>query len=279
MTESAAGVDPGPAFGPLLRRWRALRRVSQLELSLQSAVSQRHLSFLESGRSQPSRAMVLQLSDALEVPLRERNALLQSAGFAPAYHERTLEAADMQPVRKALERMLEHHEPYPAVVVNRDYDVLMENRAFVGMTSLFGDREALWQACCPDGPPNLLRLTLHPRGARPFIRNFEEFAPLMLQRLYRETSIPGTETSAAFLAELRKDGDFPRRWHEPDPAATLAPVLPVTLEGGDVRLSLFSMISTFGTPYDVTTDEIRVETFFPADAGSAAMLRRLPRLS
>lgn len=275
MSEAVTPLAPEPTFGRLLRRWRNARRVSQLELSLQTTVSQRHLSFLESGRSRPSQAMVVQLAEALEIPLRDRNTLLQAAGYAPAYRERGLDEDTMQPVRDALERTLEHHEPFPAVVVNRDYDVLMENRAFAALTGLFGDRDALWAACCPDGPRNLLRLMFHPAGARPVITDFERVAPLMLLRLYRETAANGAEAAAAYLAELREDPDIPARWHEHDPAAPLPPVLPLTLGDGTVRVSLFSMISTFGTPHDVTTDEIRVETFFPADADSEAVLRGL----
>lgn len=272
MTVSSVAVSD-TSFGGLLRRWRTARKMSQLDLSVHTDVSQRHLSFLESGRSRPSQHMVVQLSEALDVPLRERNNLLQAAGFAPFYRQRGLSDEDMAPVHDALQRMLDHHDPYPAVVVDRDYDLLMENRAFIALTSLFGERDRLWAACCPDGRPNLMRLTFHRNGARPFIRNFSEIAPLILQRVYRETAANKSAAAVAFIEELRADPDIPSHWHVSDPTVAPAPVLPLVLGNGLIELNLFSMISTFGTPHDITTDEIRVEMFFPGDAGTESLLR------
>lgn len=266
---------PELSFGALLRHWRTNRKLSQLELALESAVSQRHLSFLESGRARPSQQMVMQLSEVLEVPLRERNSLLTAAGFAPFYRERGLSERDMAPVQEALTRMLAHHDPYPAVVVDRDYDLLQENRAFTAMIGLFGEPAKVWAACCPDGRPNLLRLTFHPAGARPFIRNFDEVAPVMLQRLYRELDASHNNKALAFIEELRRDTSLPAQWITATPGAIPPPVLPLVLGRDGVELRLFSMISTFGTPYDITTDEIRVETFFPEDAATEKLLRQL----
>jgi len=271
MAVTAASNTPA-AFGALLRAWRAARKVSQLELSLTATVSQRHLSFLESGRARPSRQMVLQLAETLEVPLRERNALLTAAGFAPYYCERSLEDAAMKPVRDALEQMLAHHQPYPAVVVDRDYDLVLANPAFDGLIGIAGEPAALWRACCGDGPRNLLRLTFHRDGVRPYIRNFDAVGPMMLARSWREAIARGSRISA-FLETLRGDPDIPSHWHTPDPTRPPPPVMPLELARGETTLRLFAMIATFGTPYDVTTDELRVETFFPADAASEALLR------
>ncbi len=269
---------PELSFGTLLRHWRTNRKLSQLELALESTVSQRHLSFLESGRARPSQQMVLQLAEVLEVPLRERNSLLTAAGFAPFYRERGLSERDMAPVQDALTRMLNHHDPYPAVVVDRDYDVLLENRAFTAMIGLFGEPAAVWAACCPDGPPNLLRLTFHAAGARPFIRNFDEVGPFMLQRLYRELAAVHNDKALAFIEELRRDPEIPAQWIGATPLAAPPPVIPLVLARDGVELRLFSMISTFGTPYDITTDEIRVETFFPEDGATEALLKNLAAL-
>ncbi|MDA0823481.1 MAG: helix-turn-helix domain-containing protein [Proteobacteria bacterium] len=272
MSEVAARASA--SFGGLLKSWRATRKISQLDLSLISDVSQRHVSFLESGRARPSQQMVVQLSEALEVPLRDRNALLQAAGFAPYYRHRSLDDLDMSPVRDALSRMLEHHAPYPAIVVDREFNLMMENRPFTNLLGLFADPHDLWQACCANGPPNLLRLTFHPQGARPFIRNFNEIAPLLLQRAWRETLVNGGATHQ-FINELRNDPTLPTTWHNPDPILTPPPVMPLVIGRGELSLSLFTMISTFGTPRDVTTDEIRVEAFFPADDASESVLREL----
>ena len=266
---------PELSFGALLRHWRAARKLSQLDLALESAVSQRHLSFLESGRARPSQQMVMQLAEVLEIPLRERNTLLTAAGFAPFYRQRGLSDRDMAPVHGALARMLEHHEPYPAVVVDRDYDILLENRAFTRMLGLFGDPAQVWTACCPGGRPNLLRLTFHAAGARPFIRNFDEVGPLMIQRVYRELAATKSDTGLAFLEELKSDPGIPPHWVQPLPGTTAPPVLPLVLARDGAELRLFSMISTFGTPYDITTDEIRVETFFPEDVATEAVLKAL----
>lgn len=273
MTTTATQSAPGD-FGGLLKSWRAARKLSQLDLALHSSVSQRHLSFLESGRARPSQHMVMQLSEALEVPLRERNTLLLAAGYAAFYQERGLDDATMAPVRDALSRTLEHHLPYPALVVDRAYNIVQENVAFSRLLALFGDVETLWRTCCGDGPRNLLRLTFHPAGARPRIRNFDEVGPLLLQRAWREALLHGGAVKE-FILELRHDESLPADWHRPDPAAPPPPVLPLELGDDNTRLSLFSMISTFGTPSDITTDEIRVETFFPADSHSENLLRKL----
>ena len=262
-------------FGALLRSWRSARRLSQLELSLISNVSQRHLSFLESGRGRPSRQMIFQLAGALDIPLREQNDLLQAAGFATAFRCSPLDTRAMEPVRQALEMVLAHHDPYPAIVVDRDWNLLMANQGMNTLLALAGEQESLWQRTCGDGPRNIMRLCLHPQGLRPLIGNWEVAAPPIMARLLREQTTAPSEGISSLLSMLREDDSIPLRWHQPEPSQQLAPVLALELVVGDHRLNLFSMISTFGTPQDVTTDELRVETSFPADTASASLLREL----
>ncbi|MEZ5649562.1 MAG: helix-turn-helix transcriptional regulator [Burkholderiaceae bacterium] len=271
---STAGAPGSKGFGAMLRSWRQLRRVSQLDLSLECAVSQRHLSFLESGRARPSRQMVLHLAEALEVPLRDRNGMLGAAGFAAEFRESALEGAAMEPVREALLRMLRFHEPFPAVVVDRDFGLRLANRAFDRLLSLLGDPDEIWRQCCGEGPRNILLLTLSARGARAAIGNFDVVAPVMLNRAWHEAVARGGEISPALRA-LRDDPSLAAHWRRSDAIEHAMPVVPLTLQVGGQSLSLFSMISTFGTPYDVTTDELRVESFFPADAASEQTLRAL----
>lgn len=265
----------GPAFGALMRRWRHHRRVSQLELSLRAEISQRHLSFLESGRARASRRAVLQLAEALEVPVRERNALLRAAGYSALYGHRALSEQEMAPVRQALELMLTHHEPYPAMVVDHDWNLLLGNAALARLLALLGDPDALWRRSCGEGPRNVMRLTLHPAGLRPYIANWEEAAPMLVLRLQREAAATGSAATARLLEEIGADPSIPRRWREPDLEQALPPLLPLVLEADGTRLRLFSTVTTFGTPQDVTTDELRVESLFPADAESAARLQGL----
>ena len=264
-----------PVFGALLKAWRRTRRLSQLEASLVCGLSQRHLSFIESGRSRPSREMVMRLAEGLEMPLRDCNGLLSAAGYAPHYRERSISAPEMGSVRRALQMMLDHHEPYPAIVVNREWDLLMANQAMVRLLSLLGDLEAMWRRVAGDGPRNVLELTLHRDGLRPHIANLAEFASDLIYRTQREAAAARNERLNAMLARLRADPELPSAWHEPDWTRPPAPVLPMVLAAGERQLRLFTMIATFGTPQDVTTDDLRVETFFPSDGDSEAMLRAL----
>ncbi|MGH8541770.1 MAG: helix-turn-helix domain-containing protein [Stenotrophobium sp.] len=261
------------AFGPLLREVRAARRLSQLDLALQAEVSQRHLSFLESGRAQPSREMIQQLAQTLDLPLREQNRLLMSAGYAGIYPQRQLDATDMAPVRKALELLLKHHEPYPALVVDRAWNQFMVNAALPRIFSLIGNLDEVWQRVCGDGPRNILKLTFHEQGMRPFIKNFHEIAPPLLARTARE-ALEHPQVQAV-LDEILAYPGIPARWRSIDLNSTVLPVLPTHFEVNGVGLRMFTMLATFGTPQDVTTDELRVESFFPADAASEVLLRRL----
>ncbi|MEM7436082.1 MAG: helix-turn-helix transcriptional regulator, partial [Myxococcota bacterium] len=190
---SSLNVAPA-GFGPLLRQWRTARRMSQQQLAIESEVSTRHISYVENGKSSPSREMVLILASALDLPLRERNSLLSAAGFAPVYRESNLAAPEMQPVRRAFDAMLAHHEPYPAVVLSRTWDLLNMNQAFARLMALFFDTPPI----DPIIMQNVVHSLFHPAGVRPYVVNWEEVAGILLDRLYRE-SIVELETS-----EIRK---------------------------------------------------------------------------
>jgi len=264
-----------PPFARLLKSWREARKCSQLELALASRISQRHVSFMESGRARPSREMVLQLSEALEIPLRERNTLLTAAGFAAMYRETDLKSPAMAPVQEALQLMLDHQEPNPASVVDRAWNVLMINRAMLRVFSLAGEPTQLWQRVCGSGPHNVLKMTFHPDGFRPYIANFAEIAPELLNRTRREAAASGSDALQQLLDEVLAYPGIPEAWRAPSLERPPAPVLPLELARGELRLRLFSMITTFGTPTDITTDELRVESFFPADAATAQLLKTL----
>lgn len=271
-TVSPASTDT-PAFGKLLREVRAARRLSQLDLATQADISQRHLSFIESGRAQPSREMILQLAQTLELPLREQNRLLLSAGFAGIYPQRPLTSVDMRPVNQALQMLLQHHEPYPAIVVDRAWNLINANGAMARVLSLVGDPAEMWRKVCPDGRLNVLKLSFHPEGLRRYMVNFEEIGAPLLTRTARE-ALEHPQVHAV-LEEVLRYPDLPRRLRNLPLDTSALPVIPTHFRLGDQDLRLFTMLSTFGTPHDVTTDELRVEHMFPADAGSEALLRRL----
>jgi len=256
-----------PHAGQLLREWRARRNLSQLELASGAAVSARHLSFIETGRARPSREMVLHLADRLEIPLRERNRVLLAAGFAPAYGERPLDSSEMAPVREALARFLSAHEPYPALVLDRHWNLVLANAAVTPM--LEGIAPELLEP-----PANALRATLHPDGMAPRILNFDEWSAHLVHRLRREIALTGDPELELLLAEVL---GYPEVRSEPPPidaAAAGEIVLPLHLEHGGGRLSFFSTLTTFGTAADVTLAELAVEAFYPADAETAAALAK-----
>lgn len=266
-------VEPQP-FGRSLRAWREARKRSQLDLALDANVSQRHLSFLESGRAQPSREMVLQLAEALDVPLRERNLLLGAAGFAPLYQERSLDDSAMAAVRQALDLTLKHHEPFPALVVNRSWEIVMQNEGATRFLALLGDPDEVWSRVDPGGGRNAMRLTFHPLGLQPLIRNWEQVATPLLARLQREVTVdPANTKLAAVFEEIVAYQGIPARWRNAAWVSPPLPILPLRLGMGDLDLEVFTMISTFGTAQDITADELRVETFFPADDFTARFLR------
>lgn len=261
------------AFGEALRELRRSRDLSQLALAEVAGTSQRHISFLEIGRSQPSRAMVLQIAEALGLSLANRNRLLVAAGYAAAYPQRALDEASMQPLRQALQRMLRHHKPFPAIVVNRRWDLVMMNGTVARLFAYVGDGETVWRKVAPDGRRNVLRMFFHAEGLRPYIRNFEDVARTLLGYVEREAA----QSTAAdeMLREIRRDADLPRRLCASEPLPQPAPVFVMRFEVNGVRLSLFTMISTFGTPQDVTAEELRVGSFYPADDETERFLRTM----
>jgi transcriptional regulator with XRE-family HTH domain len=256
-----------PNAGTLLRDWRLRRRLSQLDLSLEAAVSARHLSFVETGRSRPSRELVLHLAERLDVPLRERNAVLLAAGYAPVYPATPLDAEAMAPVRDALDRILAGHEPYPALIVDRRWDIVAANRSANAIMG--GVDPSLLEA-----PVNALRLSLHPLGLAPRIVNFAEWSTHLLARLQRQAALAGDPELAALYQELVALPGVETTAPKPlDAAALLFTSLRLRTETGS-ELSFFGTISTFGTALDVTLAELSVEAFFPADAETAAALQK-----
>jgi len=266
---------PGPeaGFGPLLRDWRNRRGISQLEMALRSGVSQRHVSFLETGRAKPSREMVIQLAGALDVPLRQQNALLLAAGFAPIYRESDLGAPELSEVRHALDHMLAQQEPYPCVVIDRLWNLLQANRA----------AQLFTQALLPAGfapstdqPLNLLKLVLDPRALKPAIVNWQETARYLVQGTYSEVLSDGGDAQAvAFIDEIMAYPDVAPLMRRAPTIGRPLPVLSVEYRLGRQAVKVFTTIATLGTPQDVTLQEIRIENFFPADAASARYFQEL----
>lgn len=269
ITSGSTPISPPPAHaGALLREWRAAKRLSQLDLALEVGVSARHLSCVETGKAQPSRDMVTRLADALEMPLRERNALLVAAGYAPKYRETALATPEMTPVRRAIEFILEQQEPYPAFVTNRHWDVLLTNRGAGRLFDFLRDGASVHQ--------NIMRQVFDPNAMRPFVVNWEEVAGDLIRHLHDEVAAAPSDAKArALLDEVLAYPDVPDKWRTREPGATPLPLLTSVFGKGDLRLSFFSALTTFGTPRDVTLDELRIECMFPADEVTAEMCRKL----
>lgn len=251
--------------GDLLREWRQRRRKSQLELSLEAEISTRHLSFLETGRSQPSREMVLRLAEQLDVPLRDRNLLLHAAGYAPVFPERPLDDPMLRIARQAVDQVLAGHEPYPALAVDRHWTLVTANAATTRL--LTGVDESLLQP-----PVNVMRLALHPSGLAPRTANLAEWRAHLLTRLGHQIQVSGDPVLIRLLRELR---DYPapnEAPHEVDAAAFVVPFKLITDTG---TLAFFSTTTVFGTPVDVTLSELAVEAFYPTDPATAETLRRM----
>lgn len=252
--------------GALLREWRQQRRLSQMDLALEAEVSTRHVSFIETGRSRPSRNLLLHLAEHLEVPLRERNTLLLSAGYAPAYPQTSLDAHEMGPVRSALERILASQEPFPAVVVDRHWDLVAANHPA---------RAIMAEGVAPDllaPPANALRLTLHPDGLASRIVNFGEYSAHLIGRLQRQVAVSGDSKLKALLEELCL---YPGVTRSPPPEDIAGRIfVPMVLRSGRGEMRFFSTISTFGTALDITVAELAVESFFPADRATEEALRK-----
>ena len=268
-TDTADAAPAGRGAGPLLRAWRERRRVSQLELALRADSSARHISFVETGRSRPSEEMVLRLAEHLDVPVRERNSLLLAAGYAPRYPETPLDDPALDALREGLERLIQGYEPYPALVVDATYTVVAANR---GITMLLdGVPESLLQP-----PLNAMRLTLHPEGMAPRIRNLREWRGHLLTQMERQIALHRSEPLRALYEEVRA---YPAPGTADDGAEPSPPVphfaLPMRI-GHDGRvLSFVSSIATFNTPMDVTVSELAIETFLPADPATAKYLHAL----
>jgi transcriptional regulator with XRE-family HTH domain len=257
-----------PDFGTALRRWRQQRRLTQLDLALAAEVSTRHLSWLETGRAQPSRAMVLRLAERLDVPPRERNRLLALAGFAPLFGERRWDDASFAMPREAVQRLLDAHEPWPALAVDRHWNVLAHNRA-VGL--LLAALPGRWR----EPPVNALRLSLDPEGLAGWIEGAAAWRDHVLHRLRRQADATGDPALVALLAEL-KALPVPDAAATPDAQAAVpddALAVPLALRTPFGRLSFITTVTVFGAPHDITLAEIAIETLLPADAETAEALR------
>lgn len=258
-----ASATTESGVGPLLREWRRRRHRSQLELALDAGVSARHISFLETGRANPSREMVIGLAANLEVPLRERNELLVAAGYAPEYRQLAYEDPDLAPVREAIEQVLSAHDPYPAVVVDRHWELVAANRGLAIITE--GVAPHLLEP-----PANALRISLHPEGLAPRIINLGEWRAHLLRRLERQLRLTGDPAVSGLIEELSSypgpdPADVPESEHDV--------FVPLRVRGPkDEELSFFGTIATFGTAVDVTVAELSIESFFPADATTVAAL-------
>jgi transcriptional regulator with XRE-family HTH domain len=251
--------------GELLREWRNRRRMSQLDLALEANVSARHLSFVETGRARPSRGLVLELAERLEVPLRERNNLLLAAGFAPIYDETPLAEASMVPVRHALQKIVGGHEPFPAVIVDRHWGLIWSNEPARTILTDGVDPELL------EPPVNAMRVTLHPDGLAPKIANLAEWSAHLLMRLQRQHVRAPDPALEALRDELRSYPGVSESSGAVDAERML--FVPLRLEHGGAELSMFSTLATFGTALDITLAELSIESFFPADKETDAALR------
>lgn len=265
---------PESAFGRLLRQWRVRRRLSQLALAVEAEISSRHLSFMETGRAQPSREMVVLLAEVLDVPLRDRNELLTTAGYAPLYRETGLDAPAMAQLHRALEFILRQQEPYPTLVLDRHWNVLKVNDGCARIQAYFLGPVAVTEL----GPPNAMRLMFHPRAFRPYIVNWEATAASLIQWLHRDAANGfGDAETRGLLEELLSYPDVPRHWRTRDFNASLVPFLAIHFRKHELDLQFFTTLTSLGTPYDITLQELRIESFFPADEATEAGLRRLTR--
>jgi transcriptional regulator with XRE-family HTH domain len=254
-------------IGDMLREWRQRRRISQLDLALDADVSAKHVSFVETGRAQPSREMILRFAEHLQVPLRERNVLLNAGGFAPVFPERSLDDAALTTARRAVDLVLRGHEPYPAIAIDRHWTLVAANRAVAPLTA--GIPPQLLQP-----PTNVLRLSLHPDGLAPRIVNYTEWRAHVIDRVRHQVEMTADVVLADLLSELRQypapsegAGTSPTRDYE-----GVAVPLELRTDGG--VLAFISTTTVFGTPVDITLSELAVESFFPADEETAEALRR-----
>ncbi len=246
-------------FGSILRHWRQARRFSQLDLALQANISSKHVSFLETGRNRPSREMILRLSNAMDVPLRDRNLMLTAAGFASAYTESTPDAISFHQVDEALQRILDVHEPYPAIVMDGGWNIVRQNIGAARMSALIFDDPAAV-------PVNALELLFSPDGLQPWVIGWEKLSSLLLMRLFREAmSSPSNAGRRELFERLQAMPATPPNWRELASRLPAGPTIDLELEKGDFHCRFFTTVTTFGTPQDVTLQELRIESYFPAD--------------
>jgi len=261
-------ATPASRFGVRLSEWRALRRESQLSLAMDANISQRHLSYLETGLARPSREMVIRLSNALDIPLRARNELLISAGYAALYPERSLEGAEMQGVREALVRIIAHHEPYPAFIVDREWRIVMNSAGATRIVPACLDADTVC-ALSSGGALNFMRMMFEPTQMRPRIKNWALVGSRLMARLRREAGGDPLSPSWALLGELAPTANCGKL--PDDSCEALSPTVPLEISIGGAVLKLFNTITTFGTPQDVGLQEI--EMSFPADPETDSLLR------
>lgn len=264
MRETLTARERPAPFGELLRNWRQTRGLSQLALATDLAISSRHLSFIETGRAKPSRDMVLLLSEGLNVPLRDRNDLLLAAGFAPAFQELPLGSSELKVVQMAITAMLEKQEPYPAVVLNRRWDVLASNRAAKRFFRFITDR-------APAGTPNILVSMFDPNLARRYVEDWEQVATALIRRVHRE--VPGGVPDKDLIERLMAYPGVADAWRLSTVDRSDLPVIPIAVRRNGIRLAYFSTVTTIGTPQDVTSQEVRIESFFPLDVATAERAR------
>jgi len=261
---------PAGQFSRLLKHWRGIRRLTQIELATDANVSARHLCFLETGRSQPSREMVQLLGSALDLPLEERNALHVAAGFVPPYGDKGLAAENLQPVRQALDFMLKQQEPYPGIVIDGHWDVRMRNQGSARLLKPFRDSYEMENGIAD----NAMHVVFHPRGLRQFMLNWEEFARQMIQILHRDVA-QGSRAAAQLLDEIMVYPGLSADWRLLRHPQATSPVMTIQLAKGDYRLTFFSTFTTLAMPTDAALQQIKIECFFPADDATAEKARQL----
>jgi len=263
---------PAGHFSSLLKHWRNVRRLTQIELAADANVSARHLCFLETGRSQPSREMVQLLGSALDLPLEERNALHVAAGFVPPYGDKGLAADNLQPVRQALDFMLRQQEPYPGIVVDGRWDVRMRNQGSARLFKPFRDSYEMESRVAD----NAMHVVFHPKGLRQFIVNWDEFAGQMIQILHRDVA-QGGRAAAQLLDEIMAYPGLSAEWRLPRQVSASSPVMTMHLAKGDYRLAFFSTFTTLAMPMDAALQQIKIECFFPTDDATADKAWQLAR--
>jgi len=275
QTRPTNGLGPGQSgesFGVLLRLWRQRRGFSQSSLALEAGVSQRHISFLESGRSSPSREMALGLAQTLDMPLREQNRFLLAAGFAARFHQRGLDDPALGLVTKVLQQTLDRHEPYPAMVINAHHELLIPNKGAMRFLGMFLAPEAI-QNLTAKGTINVAQLMLEPSGLRPFVEDWESVARPIIARMAQEMHMTGDIAGQALVRRLCAIPGVPSDWRTPKIDTLDLPVLTFSLRKGPLRVSFLTTLTTLGTPQDITLHELRIECFYPADAATEAAFR------